>query len=413
MARRRKHSVAYFIAFRHLVSGHNRGFVSFITFIAVIGVTLGVASLIITLSILDGFERTIKENVVSFTAHLQLFAYQNQLLPDYERTMQRVMEKYPDVREIAPYVSREGMIKSQMEIDGVLIKGVDPANDISAAHSRLVEGVHDLAERDTGLQTIILGRQLANKLGVKLGERVMLFGIGGTTLTLSQTRIMQFQLVGIYETGMADYDGSYAYINVRNAQRLFQIGKTISGFDILVNDLNQVEHLSTQIPEDLGYPYYARTMYQSYRNLFTWIELQKKPIPIILGLIIIVATVNIFGTLLMMVMEKSRQIGTLRTLGLKKRELIRVFRTQGVLIGILGTLLGNLFAFGICWAELRYRIIPLPSGIYFMTHVPIELSLMNFGIVSVVALVMCYLASVLPARYASKLDPIEMLRFSL
>jgi lipoprotein-releasing system permease protein len=153
-------------------------------------------------------------------------------------------------------------------------------------------------------------------------------------------------------------------------------------------------------------------MYQSYRNLFTWIELQKKPIPIILGLIIIVATVNIFGTLLMMVMEKSRQIGTLRTLGMKQRELVRIFQTQGVLIGVIGTVLGNVFAFAICWVELRYRVLPLPSGIYFMTHVPIELSLLNFGLVSLVALLMCYLASVLPARFAAKLDPIEMLRFS-
>ncbi len=372
---------------------------------------LGVASLIITLTILDGFEKTIKENVVSFTAHMQLFAFQNQLLSDYDRTMQRVMEKFSEVREISPYVSREGMIRSQADIDGVFIKGVDPANDISAAKSRIVEGTHDLAERDSGLQTIILGRQLANKIGAKIGERVLLFGIGGTSLRLSETRIMQFQVSGIYETGMADYDGSYVYVNIRNAQRLFQIGKTISGFDILVTDVNQVEQLSSQIPDELGYPYYARTMYHLYRNLFTWIELQKKPIPIILGLIIIVATVNIFGTLLMMVMEKSRQIGTLRALGMKGRDLVRVFRTQGVLIGILGTVLGNVSAFGICWLELRYRFIPLPPGIYFMTHVPMELSLFNFGIVSAAALMMCYLASVLPARFASKLDPIEMLRF--
>jgi lipoprotein-releasing system permease protein len=149
-----------------------------------------------------------------------------------------------------------------------------------------------------------------------------------------------------------------------------------------------------------------------HRNLFTWIELQKKPIPIILGLIIIVATVNIIGTLLMMVMEKSAEIGVLRTLGLDRRRLTQIFLFQGMLIGVVGTLLGNGIAYGICWLELKYRFFPLPSGIYFMTHVPIDLSILNFLLVSGSALLMCFLSSLLPARLASTLDPIKTLRFS-
>lgn len=413
MPRKRKTNfIPYFIALRHLSSRHNRGFISFVTFIAVVGITLGVASLIITLSILEGFEKTIKENVVSFTAHMQLFAFQNQVLPEPERTMQKVLERYPEVLEMAPYLSREGMIRSEKDIDGVLIKGVDPGNDISAAKRRLVEGTYDLEERETGAQTIILGRRLAEKLEAKVGDKVLVYALGGTSLSLSQTRIMQFEVRGIYETGMADYDGSFVYVNLRNAQRLFQVGKTVSGFDITVSNLENLQALSRQIPEDLGYPYYARTMYQMYRNLFTWIDLQKKPIPIILGLIIIVATVNIIGTLLMMVLEKSREIGTLRTLGMHRKTLVRIFLSQGMLIGFVGTLMGNLVALGLCWLEMRYRFFPLPSGIYFMTHVPIELTLLNFIIVSAASLVMCYLASILPSRIAATLDPVTTLRFS-
>ncbi|MGB2868004.1 MAG: ABC transporter permease [Bacteroidota bacterium] len=413
MARRKKSNfISYFIAFRHLTSRHNRGFISFITLIAVIGVMLGVASLIITLSILGGFEKTIKQNVISFTAHMQLFAFQNQLLSDHDKTMERIFQRYPEVTEIAPYLTREGMIKSPKDVDGVLIKGVDPSNDISAARRRLVDGVYDLDEKDSGLQSIILGRRLAEKLEVSVGQKVMLYALGGSSLSLSQTRMMQFEVKGIYETGMADYDGSFVYVNLSSAQRLFQVGRMVSGFDIMVSDLNNLSALSQQIPETLGYPYYARTMYQMYRNLFTWIDLQKKPIPIILGLIIIVATVNIIGTLLMMVMEKSKQIGILRTLGIRKGPLVRIFLSQGMLIGITGTALGNLLAFVLCWIELRYRFFPLPSGVYFMTHVPIDLSVFNFLLVSVSALVLCLLASVLPARYAAKLDPINVLRFS-
>jgi lipoprotein-releasing system permease protein len=410
--RRRTHLfVSYFIAFRHLVSGHNRGFISFITWIAVVGVTLGVASLIITLSILGGFERTIKENVVSFTAHMQVFGFQGQLLPDPDRAHQIILQKFPEVTNIAPFLSREGMVRSKSEIDGVLIKGVEPENDISAAKNRLVEGSYDLAEQEKGLQTTIIGRRLAEKLRVRVGDDVLLYALGGASVSLSQTRIMKYRVAGIYETGMADYDGSFIYINLRNAQRLFQTGNTISGFDLLVSDLDRLESLSRQIPEELGYPYYARSMFQMYHNLFTWIELQRKPIPIILGLIVIVATVNIIGTLLMMVMEKSKQIGTLRTLGIHRSALVRIFLSQGMLIGIAGVVLGNLIAFVVCWVELRYHLFPLPSGIYFMTHVPIELSVQNFLLVSVSVLMMCFLASVLPARAAAKLEPLTLLRF--
>ena len=404
--------VSLFIAYRYLRSGHNRGFISLITFIAIIGVTLGVASLIITLSILDGFEKTIKQNVVSFTADMQLFGFSNQVLPNPDKTAKTVLEHYPEITAIAPYVTREAMVRFDQNIQGIVVKGVDPTNDISAAKSKIVDGMYDLEERETGIQTCILGKRLAEQLGAGIGSRVLLYGLGGTTISLSQARIMQMEVRGIYETGMAEFDGSYVYVNMRNAQRLFQIGNTVSGFDILVSDLQNVETLAHDIPADLGYPYYAQTVYRMHRNLFTWIDLQKKPIPIILGLIIIVATVNIIGTLLMMVMEKSAAIGVLRTLGLDRRRLSQIFLLQGMLIGVVGTLLGNLIAYGICWLELRYRFFPLPSGIYFMTHVPIDLSIFNFLVVSGSALLMCFVSSLLPARLASMLDPIKTLRFS-
>jgi lipoprotein-releasing system permease protein len=410
--RLKKNDVTDFIAVRHLTSRHNRGFVSFITFIAIIGVTLGVASLDITLAILGGFEKTIKENVVSFTAHMQLFAFENDLLPDPSLTIQKVIARFPEVLEMAPYLSREGMIRSKSDIDGVLIKGVDPTNDISAAKRRLVEGVYDLEERETGTQRVIVGRRLAEKLNAHLNERVLMYALGGTSLSLAQTRIMQFEISGIYETGMADYDGSVIYIHLRNAQRLCQVGKTVSGFDILVSNTDSLASLAQQIPEYLGYPYYARTMFQQYRNLFAWVDLQRIPVLIILALIIIVATVNIIGTLLMMILGKSREIGTLMTMGMKRKNIVWVFLKQGLLIGIVGTILGNGIALILCWLELRYRFFPLPSGIYFMTHVPIELSILDFILVSTAALIMSFLASWLPSKLAAKMDPIKLIRFS-
>ena len=403
--------VSLFIALRYLRSRRHSGFISFITLIAVVGVTLGVAALIITLSVLGGFERTIKENVISFTAHLQLVGFQNQLLPNAHQAMEVVLSEFPEVKNIAPYISREGMIRSSATTDGVLIKGVDPRNDISAAKTRLVEGAYNLEQKDRGTEGIILGRRLAQKLEVNVGDRVMLMSLGGSSVTLSQTRVMQFEVRGLYETGMAEYDETYAYVNLTNAQRLMAVGPMVSGFDILLYDMDSLDNMARRLPERLGYPYYGRTTYQMNRNLFTWIELQKKPIPIIIGLIIIVATVNIIGTLLMMVMEKGKEIGILRALGIDSRKLMSIFLAQGMFIGVLGVMLGNIIAFVLCWLELKYRIISLPSGIYFMTHVPIDLSGLNFLIVSLLALLMCFLSSIIPSRIAAKRDPIRMIKF--
>ncbi|MBF8294699.1 MAG: hypothetical protein HW389_1244 [Bacteroidetes bacterium] len=400
-----------FIALRYLRSRRHRGFISFITFIAVIGVTLGVAALIITLSVLGGFEHTIKENVISFTAHLQLISFQNQLLPNPNKTMEVVLSEYPEIRSIAPYLSREGMIRSASTTDGVLIKGIDPRNDISAAKTRMVDGLYNLEPRERGVEGIILGRRLAQKLEVGVGDRVLLMSLGGSSVTLSQTRVMQFEVRGLYETGMAEYDETYIYVNLKNAQRLFAVGPMVSGFDILVHDLDSLENIAQRLPERLGYPYYARTTYQMNRNLFTWIELQKKPIPIIIGLIIIVATVNIIGTLLMMVMEKGKEIGILRALGTDRKKLTGIFLAQGMFIAIVGVILGNGIAFLLCWLELHYRIISLPSGIYFMSHVPIDLNPINFLLVSLLALLMCFLSSIIPSRIAARRDPIRMIKF--
>jgi lipoprotein-releasing system permease protein len=403
--------VSLFIALRYLTSRRNRGFVSFITFFAVVGVMLGVASLVLTLSILDGFEKTLKENLVKFTAHLQIVGFGGNPLPNPDSTLARIAREFPEVTAFSPYISREAMIRSNVDIDGVLLKGIDPERDISPIKAHLIEGTHVLHPSVDGQQGIVIGKRLADLLEVKTGDPLLVFALGGTTLSLSEARIIQFIVVGIYETGMAEYDGNYVYIHIKNAERLFQMENAVTGYDVLVADLAGVGRLSQEIPVALGYPHYARTMYQMHRNLFTWIDLQKELIPIILFAIIIVATVNIIGTLLMMVMEKSKEIGVLKTLGGTRSLLGTIFLYQGLFIGVIGSLLGNLVAFVLATIEMKYKFITLPSGIYNMTHTPIELSLWNFILVTLVAIALSVLCSVAPARIASKLDPMITLRF--
>ncbi|MFH0988813.1 MAG: ABC transporter permease [bacterium] len=404
-------NISFFIALRYLQSRRNRGFISFLTIIATAGVSLGVAALIIALSVLSGFEKTIKENIISFTAHIQVVGFQNQLLPTDSSRIHSSLERHPEIRTMAPFLSREGIIRSEENSDGVVIKGVDPDNDISPASTRLVEGAAPLRRHDAGIEGMIISKRLAEKLNCSLGSRLILFSLGGSSLSLSQTRVMQFEVRGIYETGMAEYDEIYVYIHLLNAQRLFGVGKMISGYDILLSDPSKTKQLAIILPEELGYPHFARTTEQMNRNLYTWIELQKKPIPIIIGLIAIVASVNVIGTLLMMIIEKTKEIGILRALGTNKKKITKIFLLQGMVVGIVGTAIGNILALSLCWLELHYKIISLPQGIYYMTHVPIELNWANFVIVSAVSIVMCFFASVIPSRIAGRKDPVQSLRF--
>lgn len=406
-------NVSLFVARRFLLSRRNRGFISFITFFAVLGVTLGVASLIVTLSILRGFETTIKESVVGFTSHMQVFGFQSQALQSPEASMRKVSEKFPAVKAMAPYVAREGMIRSDAGIDGVLIKGIDPLNDVSSVKDHIVAGRYELTPGSSSRQTVVIGKRLADRLRAGVGGEVLLFALGGSSLNLSQARIMRFTIAGIYETGMEEYDASYVYIHLRSAQSLFQYGSAVSGFDILVDDLSALTGLAQDIPASLGYPHYGRTMFQMYRNLFSWIDLQKKQVPIILALIILVATVNVIGTLLMMVLEKAKDIAVLRALGAKRSTVSRIFLAQGILIGLLGTSLGTVLGYGLCWIESTYRLISLPSGIYYMSHVPIEVHWSDAAVVVGFAMLLCYLCALIPSRLAGKRDPVELLRFAI
>ena len=260
------------------------------------------------------------------------------------------------------------------------------------------------------LPKIVIGRKLASKLSLAVGDRVTVFGIG-KGVEVGQVRARQFQVSGIYESGMAEYDDVYAFTSMEDAQIVFQMGEAISGYDIMLTDVDSAASVAAQIQDLLGYPHYARTVYQNYRNLFTWIELQKKPVPIILGLIIIVATVNIIGTLLMMVLEKVREIGVLMALGATRWGVTRVFLRQGLTIALVGTFTGNVLAFVLCYVQQEFRFLSLPSDIYFMSSVPVLLRGEYFAVVSAVSLFLCVVSSLLPARLASRLHPVTALRF--
>jgi lipoprotein-releasing system permease protein len=369
---------------------------------------LGTAALIITLTVLDGFEREIKEKVIAFTSHIEVRGYQNIPLTNYKESIQNVKRQIAGVKDIAPFAAREGMIRSSESIDGIYLKGIDPSSQVLTSHQHIISGRYiDVAKRDK--PQIVIGRKLANRLNVNVGDKLVVFALPQSKGL--QPRAKQFELVGIYESGMAEFDDLNAYTNMADAQQLFQMGENISGYDITVHDITKVDEVAAQVQSFLGYPHYARTVFQLYRNLFSWVELQKKMSPILLSLIIMVATVNIIGTLLMFVLEKTHAIGILKSLGAGPKMITRIFRLQGLIISIVGVSLGNLLAYILCLIQLKFKILSLPSDIYYMDTVPMMLRWENFVFVSFVALLLCMLTTILPSRSASKLDPVTALRF--
>ncbi len=404
-------SFELYIVRRYLKSKREGGFISFITFIGVAGVMLGVAALIIALTILGGFEKEIKEKVVGFTTHVQVVGFQNQPLRNYTTALARIRTEIPGIVSVSPVITREAIIRSKNGTEGVLLKGVDEQSDISSTRKHIIEGTYDVGSAFAPWR-LVLGKKLATRLGVKVGDRVVVFGVGGDLKSLGSPVFKPFEVSGIYETGMAEYDDIYVYTSIPAAQQLFHLEEAVTGFDVLTNDLSKASVFAAQIQDLLGYPYYARTVFQLYRNLFTWIDLQKKPTPIILGLIIVVATVNIIGTLLMMVMEKTSQIGILKSMGATSGSIRKIFVAEGLVIGVVGTLLGNVLGYGLCWLQLHEKIVSLPEQVYFMSSVPILLRAENFIAVSAIALILCLLATLIPANLAGRLRPIAAIRFA-
>jgi lipoprotein-releasing system permease protein len=401
-----------FISKKYTLSRKDSRFITFISSISILGIALGVATLIIALSILKGFANTLTTKIIDFDSHIEINSYQT-ILPDYHYVLPALEKKLnKSVLSINPFVSKLAIISSGKIKDGVNIKGIRLSDKWKGLQANLVEGTFELS--DSSLPTIIIGKKLANKLFVKIGSKVTLFGLNNDKIPSidNPPNIKRFIVSGIFESGMAQYDDLNAYVNLKSAQSLFGIGDNITGYDIRVKNISKIDSLSNYLANTMPYPNNVKSIYQLHRNIFTWIDLQKKPIPIILALIIIVAAFNIVGTLLMIVLEKTKSIGILKSMGAKRKQIILIFLYQGIFLAIIGIILGNILAYALSYLQLHFNIITIPSSVYMMSSVPILLSINTFILVSAITLILCILASVIPSFIASKIKPITAIRFT-
>lgn len=411
------------MAFRYLLGAQGREegrrFVRFITYVAVGGVAVGVAALLLALSIVRGFSREIEAKIVGFGAHVQVESFQDAPLSEAGR-MHREMAEMASVAHVAPVVTEFALLRrSATEIDGVALWGTDALPSYLADH--LTEGTTSLASDSARRSGLVMGATLARLLGVAVGDRVTVFSMrktsGDEAHPLSaigvRPRVKQFHVAGIYETSLANFDELYVFTDLDVARDLLQYGPDqVTRFDLTLHDVAQADAVARDVEETFGFPVMARTIYQVFRGLFAWVNLQEAIIPVVIGIMIIVAAFNIVGTLLMIILEKTREIGVMASMGASRRVLRRLFLWLGLFIGAAGTGIGLSLAFGLAVLQQRYAIIPLPAEAYYMDTAPVELDPFDFVLVGVIALILCVLAAYIPARFASRIEPLKVIRFS-
>lgn len=404
----------FFISKRFFSDKKTSRFISAISMIAMVGIAIGTAVLIIAFSVVNGFQKEIFHKITAFYSHIDLSAFEGQTLPNYEITIPKIKQKFgSEITNISPYLTQVALIRSRKTKDGVLIKGILPEFDNSELKKNIIKGKYDLSF-DKNEYKIILGNKLAKKMSVDVDSFVTIFTLKDYKNISYENfpNIFAFRVVGIYETGMSEYDDITAYTNLATAQNIFMFGDNITGYDIRIKDITKADSLAKEIMTWLGYPFYGRSIFQIHKNILTWVELQKKPIPIILGLIIIVAVFNVVSTLLMIVLEKTSAIGVLKSLGASSRKIKRIFLLNGLVIGIIGTLAGDILAVFLLKLQLEYDIIKIPEGIYFLDKVPIDMNIDSILIISGISLFLSLLCSVIPASLASKINTINALRFN-
>lgn len=405
--------VSFFIAKKYISNKQSSKFLSLVSVISVIGIAVGTAVLIIALTILNGFEEIVAQKIINFNSHIKITAFGNRNLPDSEVIESEIIQKIgDDFYSSSKFISKLGIIKSRTVSEGVTILGIDTATDNTNIKEYIVEGNYEL-ESESNKQ-ILIGKKLSEKINVLAGDKVTIFSLRKDALPDADNppAIEQFIISGIFESGMAEYDDLNVYISLNNAKDLFETHNSISGYNIRLNNVNKIDSTANALQDLLGYPYYVRTIFQVHQNIFTWLDLQKEPIPIILGLIIVVAVFNIVGTMLMIVLERTSSIGVLKAIGFTKKKILQIFFVQGVFLGLLGITIGCLLALILSYLQMNFNLITLPGSIYFISTVPISINIANYLLVAGIGLMLSLLASLIPSYIASRLNIITSIRFT-
>ena len=408
-------SFELFIGRRYLRAKQRQAFISLITILSIAGVTVGVMALIIVIAVMTGASADIKSRILGVEPHILLMRHDN-AFADYAAVLNQV-QTISDVEAAAPFIYTQVMLRSNAGVSGAVLRGVSPAKAVQKIDqldlSLLKKSPPSKAESEAAaIPTIVLGKQLADNLLVSAGDPVYLITTKGMLSPIGHIPSMRrFQVAGTFESGIYEYDSGVAYIHLNDAQKILRMGDRVTGIELRVKDIYKANEVKNVIVSQLGFPYWARDWMQMNRNLFSALKLEKTALFIILTLIILVAAFNIASSLIMMVMEKKKDIAILKAMGATDRSIGKIFVFKGMVIGTIGTGLGVILGIIMCALLKRYEFIQLPDDVYAFTTLPVKLELVDVLVIAGAALLICFLSTLYPSRQASKLDPVEAIRY--
>lgn len=390
----------FFIALRYFKIRRKERFISIISLISILGVGVGVAALVIVLAVMSGFDNELKTRIIGTTPHILIERDRGIAYPDV--SINNVLSENKDVRSFSPFVAGQVILKSGEKFSGAVVNGIDEATEKYVTNiKQYIIGTQSL---ELGRNGLFVGSELAGELSLKIGNEVSL--ISATLETAHD-----FKIIGIFETGLYAFDLNNIFISLESAQGIFGIGKHVSGIAVRVVDELKANEVKRDIIEKLGYPYFVRSWMDLNQNLFSALKLEKITMFIILSLIVIVACFNIASTLIVKVVEKTKDIGILKAIGAKNSDIRSIFRLEGLFTGIFGTIFGIGLGLSISWAQKLYKLVKLPRDIYCIDALPVYINWYDPLIIAIAAILLSLIATIYPSSKAARLEVVEALRY--
>lgn len=398
--------------FRKFISKENRrGFANFAYWASFVSIVLGVIALVVSISILDGFQIAIQENAVRFTSHIKVFTFDRKPFTKADSIVDNLQKKIPEILAAYPVVSSVIILRYKNAVEGISLQSLDPQK---INNLRKIETLGSRNNLNLKTEGIILGRMLANRMGINVGDSVVLLHINFNEGSREFCpEFFKVKVIGFFESGMAKYDDVFAYANYETVMKINRLrASDANSIEIYLKDIAKVDSVVKKVEAVLGYPFYCFSFYDLHSSIFAWIELQKKPIPIVLSLITIVAVFNVATFLLINVVEKTKDIGILSVLGLRPLEIVVIFLRIGYKISFLGIFIGVVISLAFTFLQKSFKIIRLDSKVYYFDTLPISFNIETYCLVIFFTLVVTFVSAIIPSIIASRLKPVDVLRFA-